>query len=217
MQPTTYQKQNKATLFVPDERFMLSIMQGKYRQDLWGRRLGDKQIAVIYDNLPVDKDEEAAIEAMQFIGCLHWYILNDKTSNITKDDIWNARTKIVGQFKSNPSRKYFGFVFVAGHGILREGEQHLMLNFTNKYNPKFFLSPIEKIVRDISSNYSNSYIVCAFACCREIFSLEGFKKLVIAPTQSEAEEMIKELEQAEKEDKKKYKVIDKDTYIKMIE
>ena len=101
-------------------------------------------------------------------------------------------------------------MFAAGHGILREGEQHLMLNFTNKYNPKFFLSPIEKIVRDISSNYSNSYIVCAFACCREIFSLEGFKKLVIAPTQSEAEMMIKELEQAEKEDKKKYKVIDKE-------
>ena len=46
---------------------------------------------MIYDDLPVDKDEEAAIEAMHFIGCDHWYILNDKTSNITKDDIWKAR------------------------------------------------------------------------------------------------------------------------------
>ena len=108
---------------------------------------------MIYDDLPVDKDEEAAIEAMRFIGCdhKHKYILNDKKKNITKDDIWSARVKIVDQLKADPSRKYVGFVFVAGHGILREGEQHLMLNFTNKHNPKFLLYQIEKIVRDISS------------------------------------------------------------------
>ena len=59
-------------------------MQGKYNPNLYGFCIARKEVTVIYQDLPVDKDEAAAIDAMQFIGCDKMYILNDKKENITK-------------------------------------------------------------------------------------------------------------------------------------
>ena len=93
-----------------------------------------------------------------------------------------------------------------------------MLNFPHNLFPKFFyLYPIEQEVRRMCSEFSNTYIVCAFACCREHYDPEKYKQLVVAPTESEAEKMIEELKKTEQTEKEKYKLIDKETYIKKLE
>ena len=127
---------------------------------------------MIYQDLPVDKDEAAAIEAMRFIGCDKMYILNDKKEDITKRQIMKTNNDLINQFNKNPTRKYVEFCFVAGHGILKEGQQHLMLNETSPSEPKFVLYNIENIIRYMAFRFSNSYIVGAFACCRERFDPE---------------------------------------------
>ena len=53
MRQTTHQKQTKLKLFAPDESFMVSVMQGKYRKDMWAYSIGGKRVAVIYPDLPV--------------------------------------------------------------------------------------------------------------------------------------------------------------------
>ena len=63
---------------------MVSVMQGRYNPGLYGYCNARKEVTVIYQDLPVHKDEAAAIEAMRFIGCDKMYILNDKKENITK-------------------------------------------------------------------------------------------------------------------------------------
>ena len=127
---------------------------------------------MIYQDLPVDKDEAAAIEAMRFIGCDKMYILNDKKENITRQQIMKTNSVLHSMFNKNPTRNYAGFCFTAGHGILKEGQQHLMLNETSPSEPKFVLYNIENSIRYLAFLFGNSYILGAFACCRERFDPE---------------------------------------------
>ena len=135
---------------------------------------------------------------MKFLG-IHenkWHILNDKEGNITAAQIMKIFSKLENGFKKNPNRKYNGFFIFGGHGILKEGQQHLMLNYTDKRNPHFSLYNVESRVRMLSSRFGNTYTIGIFAMCRENHRPDFYKTFVIAKTQAEAEKLIEEQKQA---------------------
>ena len=56
----------------------------------------------------------------------------------------------------------------AGHGMIEDGRQVLLVNFFEK--SKTFYKPIgaEELTRNQAQKFSNAYYVVIFACCREI-------------------------------------------------
>ena len=60
----------------------------------------------------------------------------------------------------------------AGHGILKNGTQTLVLNEYDTDGEFYKLLDAEHKMRLLSDMYSNSYIIAIFACCREIFDFD---------------------------------------------
>ena len=85
----------------------------------------------------------------------------------------------------------------AGHGMIREGSQCIVLNqFDAKY--EFYqLRPVERDIRLISGTYKNSYLVGIFACCREIFIPKIHCACVWAADLAEAKHVFEEKDKAE--------------------
>ena len=74
--------------------------------------------------------------------------------------------------RNNPERNYFIFYLLAGHGMIVNGSQAVLLNQFDK-SPTFYkIWAVEADIRDIAIRYSNSYQVALFACCREIMNRE---------------------------------------------
>ena len=61
----------------------------------------------------------------------------------------------------------------AGHGILKNGTQTLVLNEFDETTQFYKLLDAEHKMRLLSDMYCNSYIIAIFACCREIFDYES--------------------------------------------
>jgi len=56
----------------------------------------------------------------------------------------------------------------AGHGLVHNGAQTVLIN---EFEPKtgyYKLFLVEQLMRAMSTNYKNSYHVAFFPCCREI-------------------------------------------------
>ena len=72
--------------------------------------------------------------------------------------------------KAKPPIKYLVFCLFAGHGILKDGEQHLVLNELDKKQGFYKLLNAESYIRRFSEACNtNSYFIGIFACCRELF------------------------------------------------
>ena len=76
---------------------------------------------------------------MRFIGIDYFgendnFILNKdlKTYNITKKDFTSLNHEIRKMLKDDPEKKHFGISFVAGHGMIFEGMQWILLNQIGK-------------------------------------------------------------------------------------
>ena len=74
--------------------------------------------------------------------------------------------------ESNPPRNILVVSVFAGHGILKNGTQTLVLNEYDQESEFYKLLEAEHKMRLLSDMYSNSYIIAIFACCREIFDFE---------------------------------------------
>ena len=92
-----------------------------------------------------------------------------------------------------------------------------MLNETDKLNPLFKLYPAEGRIRWITSQFTNTYIVGVYACCREVYNPKFYMTFVVATSKSEAEKMIEEQKQADAAYKAKYKTADKDQIISLLQ
>ena len=92
-----------------------------------------------------------------------------------------------------------------------------MLNETDKFNPLFKLYPAEGRIRWITSQFTNTYIVGVYACCRELYNPKLYMTFVVATSKSEAEKMIEEQKQADAAYKAKYKTADKDQFIGLLQ
>ena len=71
---------------------------------------------------------------------------------------------------------YIVILLFAGHGILKDGMQTLVLNEYDSKTGFYKLFKAEDTVRKLSAVFNlNSYFICSFACCRELFDAEMMK------------------------------------------
>ena len=71
---------------------------------------------------------------------------------------------------NEPDIIQFGIIFMAGHGMIKDGRQHLLLNEFDKRIEFYNLFPIEAHVRRITDKQNNSYLIVLVACCRENYN-----------------------------------------------
>ena len=82
-----------------------------------------------------------------------------------------------GQFAKPRAINYVVFLLFAGHGILKDGMQHLVLNEFDEQTGFYKLFNAEDYVRRLSTAFClNSYFICLFACCRELYDPDTMTK-----------------------------------------
>ena len=73
------------------------------------------------------------------------------------------------RLKGQPDKKFLSVLFLAGHGMLKEGMQWLLLNQFDKNIGFYKMYATESEIRKWSKMLMNCYFVALFACCREIY------------------------------------------------
>ncbi len=68
--------------------------------------------------------------------------------------------------EKSPVENYSVIFFFAGHGVLYDGMQALLLNEFNERQPFYNMYMAEKEIRRIAEANENSYVIAMFACCR---------------------------------------------------
>ena len=79
--------------------------------------------------------------------------------------------------KKNPPERHLIVFLFAGHGILRDGLQHLVYNEFNKREGFYQLFNAEGKIRYWSEIYPHAYFISLFACCRQIHDPDKMKDL----------------------------------------
>ena len=87
-----------------------------------------------------------------------------KTVSKTMDQL---SLKIRNGKKARPVENYLVVLLFAGHGILKDGVQHVLLNQYDAKTQFYKLLAVEKKLRGWSEFYHNSYLISIFACCRQ--------------------------------------------------
>ena len=70
---------------------------------------------------------------------------------------------------NTPHENYLVVCLFAGHGVLKDGAQALVYNEYNKKTNFYALLNAEKVVRGMANRCSNAYMICIFACCRQLY------------------------------------------------
>ena len=79
--------------------------------------------------------------------------------------------------KAKPPIKYLVICLFAGHGILKDGQQQILINEYDKKSGFYKLFMAEERLRAYARVYSNCYSVGVFACCRQLYDediMSGF-------------------------------------------
>ena len=75
---------------------------------------------------------------------------------------------ILKRIKSEPKKKFVLVYLIAGHGIQTGGLQTVVINEFDEKTRFYKIWGVESDIRDWTENNANVYIVCFFACCREL-------------------------------------------------
>ena len=67
---------------------------------------------------------------------------------------------------NEPDKNFCVFMLTAGHGLLMEGGQALVINEYNVKTRFYKLLRIENWIRTMAKQYRNTYFIGVFACCR---------------------------------------------------
>ena len=70
--------------------------------------------------------------------------------------------------KDNPLETIFILCLFAGHGMIQDGRQILLVNEFDQGKSFYKTIGAEENIRNLAQNFSNAYLVVIFACCREI-------------------------------------------------
>ena len=65
--------------------------------------------------------------------------------------------------------------FFAGHGVLFEGSQAILLNEFDKRSGFYKMKKVEAKLRSLAETFPNSYVVGIFACCRQYYNPEKMR------------------------------------------
>ena len=126
---------------------------------------------------PVDLPEaQDDCETMRKV--LDYYMIHDehdRVYNLTDPSeeeffrVYYEIAKLLQEGKQNKINYLTIFLF-AGHGIMKNGTQCLVLNEFDE-NTKFYkLLPAEDKIRLFGMSFQNSYNIAVFACCRELWN-----------------------------------------------
>ena len=197
----TYQQQAKDATVVPDKKFGAFIMQGFYHKVKKLNSKG-KVVQAYADLLQVLNDEKDGKTVLEFLGITDCgpddaWILNkdimDPDQSITEKQAQQMVVKMTKIFKQNPKEMHLGLFFIAGHGMIHEGTQRLLLNEFDKQRKFYKFFPIEINIRNMTKFQKNSYLIVVMACCREIYSPKRHGNCVGASTQAEAEQQFDQI------------------------
>ena len=70
---------------------------------------------------------------------------------------------------------YLLIFFFAGHGVLLEGSQAILLNEYDKRSGFYKLKKVEAKLRSLAETFPNAYVVGIFACCRQYYNPEKMR------------------------------------------
>ena len=68
-------------------------------------------------------------------------------------------------------------LLASGHGVMKDGQQELVLNEFDKRSEFYKLCPIERLLRNEPFKRSNVYTIGVFACCRQNYDRAGMTNL----------------------------------------
>ena len=86
---------------------------------------------------------------------------------------------LLKKLRANPDTNYLILYVFAGHGMNVSGQQVLLINEFEKSKNFYKKFTVEGKIRGLAGEFSNSYSLAFFACCREIYDKEkhqGFEK-----------------------------------------
>ena len=95
-----------------------------------------------------------------------------KDSNSTLKDIHDLHRNINSRARENPDDRILIVFVLAAHGQIKDGKQVVVLNEFNKKEGRFNSWSAEESIRDRAKIHPNTYQICIFACCREVFRTE---------------------------------------------
>ena len=73
---------------------------------------------------------------------------------------------------------YLVIYLFAGHGILRDGMQSVLLNEYSKRDKFYKMFKAEAAIRLQGTHYPNSYIIGIFACCRQLYNQKAMTGMI---------------------------------------
>ena len=157
MQPFTRQEQSKRQLYIPDEKLAVFFMQNDYSNVC---KVENGVIEQAFDNLPeVMQDLKEAEKGASFLGIDYFgprdkFKLNkdleDPEKSITSKDARDLTRSLYALFGQSPETKYFGLFLYAGHGMIKDGLQYILLNELDKNKGFYVLNQVEKEIRLLS-------------------------------------------------------------------
>ena len=95
---------------------------------------------------------------------------NDPTEKEVKNTIMSITKKIQQGRDKTPRENYLVIFFFAGHGILKDGGQHVLYNEFNPRSKFYKTLNAEQQLRHMANKLPNSYIIGIFACCRQLYN-----------------------------------------------
>ena len=129
MEQTTHQQQAKNTYVTPDDKFATFLMQAFY--DKVYKLIDEDVIEQAYANLRnVTDDFEEAKLAASFLGIDNFgendaYVVNedleDTQMSITLKQAGDLMKQVTRKLIKEPSKTHFGIMFLAGHGLIKDG------------------------------------------------------------------------------------------------
>ena len=183
--------------------FGVFLIQGFY--DKVYKQTANHVVVQAFPDLPAVlddyKDGMTALEFLDFtdFGPNNEWILNknieDSEESITEKQANQFLVAMNKRLKANPNKMQLGVFFVAGHGMIHEGTQRVLLNQFCKQRKFYKLWPIEIMIRQTTDSMRNSYLIVTMACCREIFVKERHGNCVGANTKAEAQTLFDEIKE----------------------
>ena len=158
-----------------------------------------KQLKQWYVNLPETKSDMEQFERMVNA---YGMASNEKTDKLKIIDpksikqVMEAQQELVKCLRKKPEEQVFIMYLFASHGGEFEGRQVIVINEFDKNNKFYKLYHSEKVIRLMAKNYSHSYHLCFYACCRENISRTTHTGGLQGPL-SEAKSAVEQMKNAQ--------------------
>ena len=172
-EPLTVLEQMRMNWFKPDAMIVVYFAVTKFDQVV-KRNKDTGKFEQYFKDLPAAKHDCDTLRKV-----LDYYKIDEKedrvfdlSNNPTEKEFMHAyNTEIAALLKKGKKDKinYLTIFLFAGHGIMKDGMQCLVLNEFDTQTNFYKLLPVEDKIRLYGTVFPNSYNIAIFACCREVW------------------------------------------------